>query len=87
MTQVGRNAPIEQLSEREAHDRIAELVQQAYDALSEATRIADQHKIEFDFSPAYGMGGTYLPAGSQDPWSASTDALPEGQWQSSSHSC
>lgn len=55
-------------------------VSEAYAALSRAEKIADELEIEFEFSPAYGMGGWYCPASCvQDP--------DEVGWNPSSHSC
>lgn len=69
------------MTEQEANAALAEKVRVAYVAIEEATKIADEYKISFDFSPAYGMGGCYQPAGDFD----SSDS--EGGWQSSSQSC
>jgi hypothetical protein len=68
------------MTKEKAVAKIAELVQQAYDALNEAESVADEHKLDFSFSPAYGMGGTYYPAGHEYKW------VEEG-WNPSSQSC
>lgn len=47
------------MTKKEAVAKIATLVQQAYDALNKAEVIADEYKLGFSFSPAYGMGGYY----------------------------
>jgi hypothetical protein len=47
------------MTKEEAVAKIAELVQQAYDALRAAEGVADEHKLSFHFSASYGMGGYY----------------------------
>lgn len=42
-------------------EKLNELVTQAYNAIAEAEKIADQLGVSFDFDVAYGMGGTYYP--------------------------
>ena len=48
---------------KEAMEQIAEAVSIAYEAINLAESIADRNDLEFDFSPAYGMGGTYYSEG------------------------
>ncbi|BAU40113.1 hypothetical protein [Ralstonia phage RSP15] len=62
-----------EMTAQEASKKIAELTDKAYDALREATEIAQKFDISFDFSPAYGMGGSYEPE--------------EGRWRSSTAIC
>jgi hypothetical protein len=55
---------------------IAKLVKLASDSLKEAEQIAKIWKLEFDFNPAYGMGGTFYgyEEGSDDAgWHASSE--------------
>jgi len=54
-------------------------VQQIYDAINNATRIADKHNIPFGLNVAYGMGGYYHPT-VQGEWD-------EQGWNSSSSLC
>ena len=61
------------LTQEEANKRLALLVENMQKAFNEAESFADQHGLEFHFSPAYGMGGWY-------------DGK-EGQWNASSESC
>ena len=73
---------------RKANKEIAELKSKAMKAIEKAQAIADEHGIEFTFDLAYGMGGTYIPAGAEDPdWMCSGDELEEGRWMSSSEMC
>lgn len=58
-------------SQKEAIKKIDELVKKAHEALNEAEKIADEHKLSFCFNHAYGMGGSYE----------------DGEWYASSHSC
>ena len=57
-----------------------EKVSEAYAALSEAQSIADAHKLSFEFSPAYGMGGWY------EGDTEERDGFNDG-WMPSSQSC
>lgn len=70
-------------SKQQATQEIAHLVKSAYDNLALAQALADEHKLEFSFSPAYGMGGTYYGYPSEDKW----DYRDEPGWQSSSSTC
>lgn len=55
----------------EAQGKIAEQIKIAKDAIAEAERIADEHKIRFNWDgPSYGMGGSYDDEG----WSASSQS-------------
>lgn len=63
-----------------AQDKIDALTKLAHAAIGEAETLADEYEIEFSFSVAYGMGGTYGRS-----WDASSDS--EFEWQSSSQSC
>lgn len=66
---------------REAQGKIAQHVERAYAELEAAKKLADEHKLDFSFRPAYGMGGHYQG----DPEERYRD--PSQGWQSSSHSC
>ena len=68
------------MTKQEAAAKIADLVAQAHNAINEAESLADEHKLDFSFSVAYGMGGTYYPAGHKYGWT-------EEGWNPSSHSC
>lgn len=47
---------------RELQQQLAKKVEFVHTALADATAFADQHGLEFYFSPGdtYGMGGTYV---------------------------
>lgn len=73
------------------------LVEVAQTALAEAQRFANENDLSFNFSPAYGMGGTFYPASGQvrneyneTTWHNSDcygNGDAEGRWQPSSQSC
>lgn len=77
----------------EAKKKIDELLQKAYDAVSEAESIADEHELRFNFEVSYGMGGTYYGAGTvdvddDDDWLADYGySENSGAWLASSQSC
>lgn len=68
-----------------ASEKISSLVQQAKNTIAEAEKIADEYNIPFDFSLAYGMGGTYYPV-REDDYDNSDDYYEAG-WNSSSSMC
>lgn len=41
------------------YEELSQLVREAEQSLEKAKAFADQHNLVFEFSPAYGMGGTY----------------------------
>lgn len=54
-------------------------VAEAYAALSKAEKIAEELEVEFDFEPAYGMGGWYCPescaqSGAEIGWNPSSQS-------------
>lgn len=72
---------------KRAAEQVSELVQEAYNKLNEAQKIAKEYGIVFSFSPAYGMGGTYYPPrdddyNDSDEWYGSDEG-----WVSSSADC
>lgn len=71
------------MNKEKAAAAIADKVNQAEKLISEAEKLADEHGLEFDFSPAYGMGGEYIGKGS--PRLAS--GWNEQGWNPSSQSC
>lgn len=71
------------MTKEEANKEIAVQVATAYKALAKAEALAIKHKLEFSFSPAYGMGGRFYGEVEEDDW---TD-LEEPGWVSSSHDC
>lgn len=81
------------MTKEEANKKLSEAVAAAYAALRVAQAIADEHGLTFSFSAAYGMGGTYIGAKSEEnDWQASGggcsfDQEPEGEWRSSSAGC
>ena len=60
-----------------AEEKLKKLVQDAYEAIRTAERVADDNGLVFFFILAYGMGGTYYPEGYDV----------ETGWHSSSASC
>ncbi|MND52508.1 hypothetical protein D3C80_435250 [compost metagenome] len=54
-----------------------------YAALAEAEAYAEEHSLEFDFGPEYGMGGTYYSEG----YIESEGLRREAGWSASSHNC
>lgn len=67
------------MSTKELQQELAALVNAAEEALSKATSFADEHKLSFSYSPAYGMGG-YYNSNPEDRWQ-------ELGWNPSSQSC
>lgn len=51
---------------------LSQKVNEAYDALTEAQQIADEHGLSFSFSPEYGMGGYY--DGEDAEWNPSSQS-------------
>lgn len=47
------------MTREEANAAIAAHVTAAYASLAAAEALATEHKLSFNFSPAYGMGGTF----------------------------
>lgn len=69
--------------EQEAYKLISEKVDAAYALIKEAEAIADENDVCFDFSLAYGMGGTYIPL----PQRMEDDYDLDQGWMASSRSC
>ncbi|WNM70248.1 hypothetical protein [Myxococcus phage Mx1] len=55
-------------------------VSEAYAALEKATKLADEHGLNFSFDPAYGMGGTYHGTKTEEQ---KKDLEDSGEWYSS----
>lgn len=70
------------MDKQEAVARIAVLVGAAEENIHEAEKLADEFGLDFDFSPAYGMGGTYYGEGHEY-----TTQWAEQGWNPSSMSC
>lgn len=70
------------MTKEEAVAKIAQLVSQAEGNISEAAELADEFSLDFNFSPAYGMGGNYYGEG--HPW---INGYTEQGWNPSSMSC
>lgn len=66
------------MTKEEANKLISEKINAAYALITEASELADEHKLDFSFDVAYGMGGTYV--GDPDKWQ-------EPGWNPSSQSC
>ncbi len=75
------------MTKEQAVKELAEKVAEAYAALDAAKVIANEHGLEFSFSPAYGMGGYYT--GKDEHWDGSDDDDWESSygWSPSSQSC
>jgi hypothetical protein len=48
-------------SSKDLYKMLNEKVKAATEAISEAERFADEHRLSFSLNFAYGMGGTYYP--------------------------
>ena len=76
------------MDRKEATAEIARKVEEAYKALGEASKLADEFGLSFSFGPSYGMGGTYYgqtkPEDAHDGWESSSS---EEGWISSSSQC
>ena len=70
-------------NKQKAYADIAKLTDQAIGLVRQAEQIADEACVEFNFDVAYGMGGTYVPAGLAKEYSYYEGA----GWQSSSSGC
>lgn len=79
---------LEEEKKRRASAQVSGLVQEAYNKLHEAEKIANEYGIVFSFSPAYGMGGTYYPPRNDD-YNDSDDWYDSDEqgWVSSSEQC
>ena len=75
-----------ELTQEEAVGALADKVKEFNKALSEAVELADNHGLEFDIYPTYGMGGYYEGKGFIEDWD-DAEALEEGRWRASSQSC
>lgn len=71
---------IKALSADEARTKIYELTGTAHEAIKLACKLATEHKINFDFSVTYGMGGEFVG----NPEYNGDDHV---GWYPSSHSC
>lgn len=56
---------------RQARENITELVEQAYEKIGEAEKLASKYNVGFSFNVEYGMGGYYDPT---DGWQASSNS-------------
>ena len=50
------------MSKKDAQKRVNEIEKEISKLVHEATKLADEHGVEFSLSIAYGMGGRYLPS-------------------------
>lgn len=75
-------------TKQEATTAIAEKTAAAYALLAEAEEIAEANQVGFNFDPAYGMGGRYIPLEEyNDNWHPCRDDTTRGGWYPSSQSC
>lgn len=69
--------------QKEAYTKISNLIAQADANIAEAVRIAREAGVEFSWEgPAYGMGGYFDPARTEDEYGDESDG-----WLASSQSC
>lgn len=71
------------MTDQEKQAELSRLVRAAEEALKAATDFADEHKLYFSWSPAYGMGGSYI-GDPEERWNS--DYSDDG-WHSSSMGC
>lgn len=68
--------------QKEAKDKISNILREIEDKLAEATKIADAASVDFYWEgPSYGMGGHYTPEEYGEKWGESAG------WAASSQSC
>lgn len=67
------------MTRAEANKKIEELLQNAYDSISQAEAIAQEYNLTFRFELEYGMGGYYDPNETND--------YGDSHWHPSSLSC
>ena len=75
---------------KELYTELKALVDKANEALKNAEDFADEHGLEFHFSPAYGMGGHYVGNSEniRNKWNEkSYENDTEAGWHPSSMSC
>lgn len=72
------------MTKEEAAKLIDDKTTEAMNLIREAEAIADQYKLDFSFSVAYGMGGWYY--GDPEDRDTEYDDEPDG-WCPSSQSC
>lgn len=65
------NKELTEAEYEEYSKKISDAVERAYAALKEAEKLSLESGIEFNFSPAYGMGGYFDPE-SEDGWRSSS---------------
>jgi len=74
----------DKMTNEEAAKAISEKVSEAYAAINAAESIADEYKLDFNFSVAYGMGGYYN--GDPEDRDDDDDEMNDG-WSPSSQGC
>lgn len=76
-------------NDKEKIAELAKLVKGFNDALDAACKYADEHGLEFNIEPSYGMGGTYI--GEKHPerkeYENSGYSRMDNGWLASSTSC
>lgn len=70
---------------QEANKRIAGHVERAYKEIEAAELLAKKYGLEFDFSLAYGMGGTFI--GKPEERYVRSEIVHEGWHPSSQQGC
>ncbi len=76
-----QHEPVETMNLERAKQALEEARSLAYAALQQAQAIAEFHKLGFNFSPAYGMGG-WFEGNPEDRYPDNEDG-----WCPSSQSC
>lgn len=80
---------------KEAQEKIAQHITEAHAALNKAIKLSEESGVYFNFSPSYGMGGSYVPKAvaeeekrEYDPdWDGSLDEAEDYGWMPSSVGC
>ena len=77
----------EHMTREEAVAKIAELTKAAMQNIKEAEKLAEEHKVEFSFGVAYGMGGHYYPISAKSTDEKKHNYENDYGWVSSSSNC
>jgi len=72
---------------RDATKQISDKLEAVKALLKECEGLAEDAAITFNFSPAYGMGGTYNPVSLKEEYKLVGDEYYEVGWVSSSANC
>ena len=92
MVYACENSPLTDDNEKKAAiQELAKMVEAAEQALKNCEDFADKYGLEFNFEPAYGMGGTYTGKGISEKAEPEVSTWDWGTgswgWYPSSQSC